>query len=80
MSVVCTVCIYRVSIKSVCTLEKFNFIYAHGLYGHPVYYNRIFQVFLKFKRGMPAVGSMTTPLRVYNICFEFIVLSSLCWP
>ena len=25
-----------------------------------------FYVFLKFKRGMPAVSSMTTPLRVYR--------------
>ena len=24
-----------------------------------------FHVFLKFKRGMPAVSSMTTPLRIY---------------
>ena len=28
--------LYRVSIKSVCTLENFNFICAHGLYGHPI--------------------------------------------
>ena len=26
-----------------------------------------FQVFLKFKRSMPAVSSMTTPLRVYML-------------
>ena len=29
-------------------------------------------VLLKFKRGMPVVSSITTPLRV--LCFEFIVL------
>ena len=32
--------LYRVSIKSVCTLENFNFICAHRLYGHPVYWSK----------------------------------------
>ena len=36
------VVLYRVSIKSVYTIENFNFICAHGLYGHPVYESRSF--------------------------------------
>ena len=31
-----------------------------------------FYVFLKYKRGMPAVSSMTTPLRVHNYASNLI--------
>ena len=33
----------------------------------------------KIQEGMPAVSAMATPLRVYNLCFEFTVLLFLCW-
>ena len=33
-----------------------------------------FHVFLKFKRGMPAVSSMTTPLRVHMLWIYSVVI------
>ena len=43
----------------------------HYLY---IYWSGIFHVFLKFKRGMPAVSSMTTPLRVHMLWIYSVVI------
>ena len=41
-----------------------TFVGGHEYSMHRLYWSRIFRAFSKFKRGMPAVNSMTTPLRV----------------
>ena len=43
----------------------------HRLY---IYWNRFFHVFLKFKKGMSAVSSMTTPRRVYTLRIYSVVI------
>ena len=56
--------------------KKFMGSHESNMYRLYIYWSLFFLVFQKFKRGIPALGAMTMPV---NICFEFIVLSFLCW-